>query len=66
MNPFNILDSGEIRDPIFTKEILEKLTPAQNQMLEQGRLLINPITGDTIVPIRVSQNQIARIIVNIF
>ena len=64
---YGFLSDGEvIKDPIFTKEILEKLTPAQNKMLEQGRLLINPITGDTIVPIRVSQTQIARIIVNIF
>ena len=64
---YGFLSDGDvIKDPIFTKEILEKLTPAQNKMLEQGRLLINPITGDTIVPIRVSQNQIARIIINIF
>ena len=64
---YGFLSDGDvIKDPIFTKEILEKLTPAQNKMLEQGRLLINPITGDTIVPIRESQNQIARIIVNIF
>lgn len=64
---YGFLSDGDVvKDPIFTKEILEKLTPAQNKMLEQGRLLINPLTGDTIVPIRVSQNQIARIIVNIY
>ena len=63
---FSFLSEGEIKDPIFTKEILDKLTPAQNEMLKKGRLLINPITGDTIVPIRVTQNQIARVIVNIF
>ena len=64
---YGFLSDGDvIKDPIFTKEILEKLTPAQNKMLEEGRLLVNPITGDTIVPIRVSQTQIARIIVNIF
>jgi hypothetical protein len=63
---YSFLSDGEIKDPIFTKEILDKLTPAQNEILNQGRLLINPITGDTIVPIKVSQNQIARIIVNIF
>ena len=63
---YSFLSDGEIKDPIFTKEILDKLTPAQNEILNQGRLLINPITGDTIVPIRVTQNQIARIIVNIF
>ena len=63
---YSFLSDGEIKDPIFTKEILDKLTPAQNEILNQGRLLINPITGDTIVPIKVSQNQIAKIIVNIF
>jgi hypothetical protein len=63
---YSFLSDGEIKDPIFTKEILDKLTPAQNEILNQGRLLINPITGDTIVPIKVTQNQIARIIVNIF
>jgi hypothetical protein len=64
---YGFLSDGDVvKDPIFTKEILDKLTPAQNKMLEQGRLLINPLTGDTIVPIRVSQNQIARVIVNIY
>ena len=64
---YGFLSDGDVvKDPIFTKEILDKLTPAQNKMLEQGRLLINPLTGDTIVPIRVSQNQIARVIVSIY
>jgi len=63
---YSFLGEGEVKDPIITKEILAKLTPAQNAKLNEGKLLINPITGDTIVPIKVSQNQIAKIIVNIF
>ena len=63
---YSFLSEGEVKDPIITKEILAKLTPAQNARLNSGRLLINPITGDTIVPIKVSQNQIARIVINIF
>jgi hypothetical protein len=63
---YSFLGEGEVKDPIITKEILAKLTPAQNAKLNNGRLLINPITGDTIVPIQISQNQIAKIIVNIY
>lgn len=63
---YSFLSDGELKDPIITKEILAKLTPAQNARLNSGRMLINPVTGDTIVPIRVGQNQIAKIIVNIF
>lgn len=63
---YSFLGEGELKDPIITKEILAKLTPAQNAKLNNGRLLINPITGDTIVPIQISQNQIAKIIVNIY
>ena len=63
---YSYLGEGELQDPIITNEILSKLTPAQNLHLENGRLLINPITGDTIVPIRVSQTQIARIVINIY
>jgi|TARA_B110000240_G_scaffold177514_1_gene206199 hypothetical protein len=63
---YSFLGEGELQDPIITKEILSKLTPAQNTYLESGRLLINPITGDTIVPIKVSQTQIARIVINIY
>jgi hypothetical protein len=55
-----------IKDPLITKEILSKLTPAQNTMLNKGKLLFNPVNGDMIVPMRISQNQIAKIIVNIF
>ena len=63
---FGLLTDGGVQDPIISNEILSKLTPAQNLHLENGRLLINPITGDTIVPIRVSQTQIARIVINIY
>ena len=63
---FGLLSEAEVQDPLITKKILDSLTEAQNKMLNDGRLLINPITGDTIVPIRVSQNQIARIVINIF
>jgi hypothetical protein len=54
-----------MKDPLVTKKILESLSPYQNQQLDAGRPLLNPITGDMIVPI-VTQNQIAKIIVNIF
>ena len=54
-----------IKDPLITKEILSKLTPAQNTMLNKGKLLFNPVNGDMIVPV-VTQNGIAKIIVNIF
>jgi len=60
------LDDSLIKDPIITKEILDKLTPAQNARLNKGRVVINFATGDMVVPIRVGQNQIAKIIVNIF
>ena len=64
---FTLFDEGsEIKNPILTKEILKKLSKKQNKMLNEGRLLINPMTGDTVVPIRVNQNQIAKIIVNIY
>tara|TARA_Y100000389_G_scaffold200837_1_gene242142 strand:+ start:511 stop:708 length:198 start_codon:yes stop_codon:yes gene_type:complete len=64
---FTLFDEGsEIKNPILTKEILKKLSKKQNKMLNEGRMLINPMTGDTIVPIRVNQNQIAKIIVNIY
>jgi len=64
---FTFFDEGsEIKNPLLTKEILKSLSKKQNDMLNQGRLLINPMTGDTIVPIQVSQNQIAKIIVNIY
>lgn len=63
---FGLLSEAEVQDPLITQKILESLSAAQNEMLNEGKLLINPITGDTIVPIRVSQNQIARIVINIF
>ena len=61
-----ITDDNLVKDPLITKEILDRLTPRQNKMLDEGRLLFNPVNGDMIVPMRISQNQIAKIIVNIF
>lgn len=60
-----ITDDNLIKDPLITKKILEGLTPLQNKQLNEGRLLLNPINGDMIVPI-MTQNGIAKIIVNIF
>ncbi len=60
-----ITDDDLVKDPLITKEILERLTPRQNKMLDEGRLLLNPINGDMIVPM-MTQNGIAKIIVNIF
>jgi len=60
-----ITDDSLVKDPLVTKKIIEGLTPRQNKKLEEGRLLLNPINGDMIVPI-VTQNGIAKIIVNIF
>ena len=67
MNNINnyITDDDLIKDPLITKEILERLTPRQNKMLDEGRLLFNPVNGDMIVPM-MTQNGIAKIIVNIF
>jgi len=60
-----ITDDDLIKDPLITKEILDRLTPRQNKMLDEGRLLFNPVNGDMIVPM-MTQNGIAKIIVNIF
>ena len=60
-----ISDDDLVKDPLITKEILERLTPRQNKMLDEGRLLFNPVNGDMIVPM-MTQNGIAKIIVNIF
>ena len=60
-----ITDTDLIKDPISTKKILESLTQRQNKMLDEGRLLLNPINGDMVVPV-MTQNGIAKIIVNIF
>lgn len=60
-----ISDDELIKDPTVTKKILERLTPAQNKMLDNGQMLLNPINGDMIVPM-MTQNGIARIIVNVF
>jgi len=58
-------DDSIIKDPLITKEILSQLTPAQNRFLNKGKMLFNPINGDMIVPM-MTQNGIAKIIVNIF
>jgi len=60
-----ITDDNLVKDPLVTKKIIDGLTPRQNKKLEEGRLLLNPINGDMIVPV-VTQNGIAKIIVNIF
>lgn len=60
-----ITDDDLVKDPLITKEILDRLTPRQNKMLDEGRLLLNPVNGDMIVPM-MTQNGIAKIIVNIF
>lgn len=60
-----ITDDSLVKDPLVTKKIIDGLTPRQNKKLEEGRLLLNPVNGDMIVPV-VTQNGIAKIIVNIF
>lgn len=60
-----ITDDELIKDPEITKKILDKLTPAQHKKLDEGKILINPINGDMIVPV-MTQSGIAKIIVNIF
>jgi hypothetical protein len=60
-----ISDDELIKDPLATKRILERLTPAQHKKLDEGQLLLNPVNGDLIVPV-MTQNGIAKIIVNIF
>ena len=60
-----VTDTDLIKDPISTKKILESLTQRQQKMLDEGRLLINPINGDMVVPV-MTQNGIAKIIVNIY
>jgi hypothetical protein len=60
-----ITDDDLIKDPLITNKILEELTPYQNKKLNEGKLLFNPVNGDMIVPI-MTQNGIAKIIVNIF
>jgi len=60
-----ITDDDLVKNPLIVKEILESLTPRQQKMLDEGRLLLNPINGDMIVPV-MTQNGIAKIIVNIF
>lgn len=63
---YNFLKSDDtFQDPIITKQILSELSAVQHEKLEEGQCLFNPVTGDVIVPI-VTQNTIAKIIVNIF
>jgi hypothetical protein len=60
-----ITDTDLIKDPISTQKVLESLTQRQNKMLDEGKMLLNPINGDMVVPV-MTQNGIAKIIVNIF
>ena len=60
-----ITDDDLVKDPLITKKIIDGLTPRQNKMLNEGRLLINPVNCDMVVPI-MTQRGIAKIIVNIY
>jgi hypothetical protein len=60
-----ITDDELIKNPLVTKKILERLTPSQQKKLDEGKILLNPVNGDMIVPV-MTQNGIAKIIVNIF
>ena len=60
-----ITDDDLVKDPLITKKIIDGLTPRQNKMLNEGRLLINTVNGDMVVPI-MTQRGIAKIIVNIY
>lgn len=63
---YDLIDSPNIiKDPLTTKKILDSLTPKQHEKLDNGKMLLNPINGDLIVPV-MTQNGIAKIIVNIF
>jgi len=43
-----ITDDNLIKDPLITKKILDGLTPRQNKMLDEGRLLIIPLKEKTL------------------
>ena len=60
-----ITDDDLVKDPLITKKILEGLSPREHKMLDEGKMLLNPVNGDLIVPI-MTQSGIAKIIVNIF
>jgi hypothetical protein len=60
-----ITDDNLIKDPLVTKKILEGLSPREQKLLDEGKMLLNPVNGDLIVPI-MTQSGIAKIIVNIF
>lgn len=61
---FSLFEFGEIKDPLITNTILASLTEEQNKMLDVGKMLYNPISGDLIVPISV-QGTITKVIVNL-
>jgi hypothetical protein len=60
-----ITDDDLVKDPLVTKKVLEGLSPRENKLLDEGKMLLNPVNGDLIVPV-MTQNGIAKIIVNIF
>ena len=60
-----ITDDNLIKDPLITKKILDGLSLREQKLLDEGKMLLNPINGDLIVPV-MTQNGIAKIIVNIF
>ena len=60
-----ITDDDLVKDPLITKKILDGLSPREQKMLDEGKMLLNPVNGDLIVPI-MTQSGIAKIIVNIF
>ena len=65
-NFIEVEDEGFIKDPILTKQILDSLTPAQHEYLETTRKpLLNPVTGDMVIPM-VTQNEIAKLVINIY
>lgn len=60
-----ITDDNLIKDPLITKNILDGLSLREQKLLDEGKMLLNPVNGDLIVPV-MTQNGIAKIIVNIF
>ena len=60
-----ITDDTLIKDSIAAQRIIDNLTPQQTKQLDSGETLLNPINGDIIVPM-VTQNGIAKMIINIF
>lgn len=60
-----ITDDNLIKDPLITKKILDGLSLREQKLLDEGKMLLNPVNGDLIVPV-MTQSGIAKIIVNIF